>query len=60
MSAPRVLTQQLAVHCIAPGPPREIDAEFQYDAHDPFAVAITFHLGDDTYVRWELARTLLV
>ena len=37
-----------------------MEAEFRYDAHDPFAVSITFHLGDDTAVRWELARTLLV
>ena len=48
------------MHCIAPGPAREIQVEFRYDVHDPFAVGLTFHVGDDTYLRWELSRSLLV
>ena len=58
MRSPRVLTQQLSVRCLTPGPPRAIEAEFRYDADDPFAVSLTFHLGDDV-LRWELARSLL-
>jgi len=59
MSSPRILTQQLSVRCIAPAPLREIEAEFRYDAEDPFAVALTFHLGDDV-LRCDVARSLLV
>ena len=58
MSSSRVLTQQLSVRCLAPGPPREIEAEFRYDADDPFAVALSFDLGDDV-LRWDLARSVL-
>ena len=58
MSSPSVVTQQLAVRCLAPGPLRDIEAEFRYDAEDPFAVAITFPVGAGV-LRWELARFLL-
>lgn len=58
MSSSRVLTQQLSVRCIAPGPPRDIDAEFRYDTDDPFAVGLAFDLGDDV-LRWDLARSVL-
>ncbi len=58
MSSPRVLTQQLSVRCIVPGPLREIEAELRYDAEDPFAVALTFHLGEDV-LHWDLARSVL-
>lgn len=58
MSSPRILTQQLSVSCIAPDPLREIEAEFAYDADDPFAVALTFFLGNHV-LRWDVARSLL-
>jgi len=58
MSSSRILIQQLSVRCLAPGPLRNIEAEFRYDPADPYAVALTFHLGDDV-LRWDLARSVL-
>lgn len=52
------MTRRLAVRCLAPGPLRENEAEFRYDAADPFAVAITLPVGAEI-VRGELARSLL-
>ncbi|AXI77748.1 SsgA family sporulation/cell division regulator [Peterkaempfera bronchialis] len=36
-----------------------VPARLSYDAHDPYAVHITFHLGSDTPVTWVFARELL-
>lgn len=58
MSSPAIVTQQLSVRCLAPGPSRELEAEFRYDAADPYAVAMTFLLGD-TLLRVELDRSVL-
>ncbi|WP_055591429.1 SsgA family sporulation/cell division regulator [Peterkaempfera griseoplana] len=37
-----------------------VPARLLYDAHDPYAVHITFHLGSDSPVTWVFARELLV
>ncbi len=58
MSSPAVVTQLLTVRCLAPGPLRDLEVEFRYDAQDPFAVALSIPVGDEV-VRWELARSVL-
>lgn len=37
-----------------------VPARLSYDARDPYAVHITFHLGSDAPVTWVFARELLV
>lgn len=59
MQPEQLVVQQVRVRCLAPTARRDVGAELRYDADDPFAVALTVHTGGDTYVRWEVARTLL-
>lgn len=51
------MAQQLFMRCLAPVEGMQ-QAEFGYDAENPFSVTIT--LVDAGGVRWELARTVLV
>ena len=54
------VTQDIALHCLDEiGRPMAFMASFDYDASDPYAVWLTFHVpaGD---VEWTVARSLLV
>jgi hypothetical protein len=53
--------QELRVNLIlSPQHSVPVPARFSYLADDPYAVHVTFHLGQDTPVTWVFARELLV
>ena len=54
-----VLEQRVTLRAPNSGPRSvELDAVFEYDSHDPFAVWITFGSGSAS-IRWAMARSLL-
>jgi len=57
----REVRQELTVSLVL-GPERSVPvpALLSYRASDPYAVHITFHLGQDTPVTWVFARDLLI
>ena len=57
----REVRQELTVSLVL-GPERSVPvpALLSYRAADPYAVHITFHLGQDTPVTWVFARDLLI
>ena len=57
----REVRQELTVSLVL-GPERNVPvpALLIYRAEDPYAVHITFHLGQDTPVTWVFARDLLI
>jgi hypothetical protein len=57
--APLTVTQPVTLELIDPtGAVTPIDAELQYDAHDPYAVTTVFMTGASA-VRWTFGRDLL-
>ncbi|MGH3345540.1 MAG: SsgA family sporulation/cell division regulator [Nocardioides sp.] len=50
--------QLFTLRLLAPGRPTDVEADFSYDAAEPYAVTITFH-DEDVAVRPELARSSL-
>jgi hypothetical protein len=55
------ICQQLPVNLIlSPEHSVPVPARLSYRAEDPYAVHITFHLGQDSPVTWVFARELLV
>ncbi|WP_377271156.1 SsgA family sporulation/cell division regulator [Peterkaempfera sp. SMS 1(5)a] len=56
-----VVEHELELHLVlSPERSVAVPARLLYDAHDPYAVHITFHLGSDSPVTWVFARELLV
>ena len=55
---PGVVSQLLTVRLLAPGRPRDLEADFWYDVAEPYAVRVIFH-DDDIAAQPELARSSL-
>jgi hypothetical protein len=53
-----VMAQHVTLRAPGSGPGVELDAVFEYDTRDPFAVWITFGAGASG-IRWALGRSLL-
>lgn len=54
------VTQDIALHCLDElGRPMSFIASFGYDASDPYAVWLTFHVPAGE-IEWAMARTLLL
>ena len=53
-----VMAQHVTLRAPDAGPGVELDAVFEYDIRDPFAVWITFGSGASS-IRWAMSRSLL-
>lgn len=54
------VTAELELHLQVPGGPSlPVTADVVYDAHDPWAVRVTFRTGEESTVEWLFARQLL-
>jgi hypothetical protein len=59
-AGPQFVTAELALRLVVPdGSPVPVTAGIRYDAHDPYAVTVTFFTGASEPVRWTFARQLL-
>ncbi len=58
LPTPGVVSQLLTVRLLAPGRPRDLEADFWYEETEPYAVQVTFH-ADDIGAEPEFARSSL-
>ena len=63
LPTPGVVSQLLTVRLLAPGRPRDLEADFWYDLAEPYAVRVTFHAeeigAEPEFARSSLARGVL-